>query len=285
MQLRHLMSGFKVFLHIPAFIKYCYALNCARKAGIISSIFYESHGHYLLFKHLGKYLYRSTTTEKRISILTHSYQTMYSLKNTGFNLSLCKPTKIWGKEINGTPVEMFIRRSEKAIMEGEITLSLEADRKSLFTITFSFARGEHLQLPYGEVLLICGVQGLPGTREEARDISKRLGEIAPQFLLMIGLRALSRAFAIPTIIGISSSERVPNEYSSDRITFDYDEFWQHCGGQALNQHFYLIMPEGQQKPIEMISRSHRKRTLKKRMAKAQLEEDIFAGIRSLAAAE
>jgi uncharacterized protein VirK/YbjX len=246
--------------------------------------FISNHSE-VLFKFLGKYLAWNLSTAERIHILINHYHLMVkAFTPQQIHMLSRDGIPIWCNQIDCNEFSIRLFYSDGYYMEGELALSFCCQSAKLYNMAFTFAPGQVLGQPDGNVIIIGASQGVAGMTEQIRRAARAHGEIAPPAMLIIALQSMAAALRIETIVGISSQEQVsrpvhsrPQEHLSS-----YDELWESNGGIKING-FYHLPKEIHEKPMALVSRSHRSRARQKRALKREVFDLIFNNIAQLLA--
>lgn len=237
------------------------------------------------FKFLGKYLAWNISTTERIRTQIHHYRFLANRFSPQQIRMLSKDgIPIWSNQVGSDAFSINIFYSDGFYMEGELALSFCCNSVRLFNMAFTVAPGQILGQPDRAVIIIGASQGVAGMTEQTRHAARANGEIAPSAMLIIALQSMAAALKIATIAGISSQEQVSRPVHSmpwEHLS-SYDELWESNGG--INNHgFYHLPTEIYEKPMALVSRSHRSRARQKRALKREVYDQIFYRIEQILA--
>jgi len=232
-------------------------------------------------KYVGDHLALSLSTSQRRDVLVAHYSTFPSFLRPPCLAELGQGITIWEKFIDDDLpyLRITLERSKLAPMEGELQL-LFSFRTDLYVLTFSVGPGEVFGAESGTVLFIGGVQGRFASREEVREAARLNSELSPRSLLVLAVQALARAIDVDEIIAVGEDEQVSRAYAQSLISFDYAQFWKKLGGVRVGRHYRLPM-ESPQKPLALVSASHRSRARRRREIKNAIQESLDIRFRQL----
>ena len=227
-----------------------------------------------LYKYLSPYAAASFSQATRLAVLTHHYQYLAARSNATFFSALAGQPVLWKHYHGADEYAITLSYALSVDYEGELSLKLARNGTVLQVISFVLAPGAAIGLPTPQVLLLTHVQGLVGL-DELRNATKALRDIAPAALLVHAAFGLALAWGIDSAVGVGTAEKAGTWV--DRH-FDYDGFWQitfKAERLAIANLFALDIPP-MEKPLELIKRNHRARTLRKRQLKQQVREQVTA---------
>jgi uncharacterized protein VirK/YbjX len=147
-----------------------------------------------------------------------------------------------------------------------------ANSLPLYHLSYSIAPGQLVGSTAAQVILIGRVQGVAGEFDAIRHATKTCLDVAPPYLLMAALQGIAKALHVRVIGGVKNEEQLIASIDDSRIVyFNYDEFWRaHLGIEA--EKFYLMPVPIPERPLELISTVHRRRTRIKRRFKSEIAE-------------
>ena len=260
---------------IPQHRQYMKTLRMADRLGIVDLRATTSKD--VRFKHLGRYLTRSISTADRLATLTHHYSLLCQFVAAHDGIDFKDAFAIWSDVQGDGRYSILLGPSTLSPMEGEHSLRFCAGHTTLFTLTFSFSRGELMRLPDDDIIVVGGAQGRSGSRDMMRDAARDLHEISPPHALVVALKALCDYMDISAIVGVGLS-RQAILYAPDRIFFDYDRLWRDFGGCSVEDGYFVLRPDAADAPLTEVARSHRARTKRKRAVKKALRAEITANL-------
>jgi uncharacterized protein VirK/YbjX len=236
----------------------------------------------ILFKALGNYLTWGLSVADRLAVLMHHYQ-FIALAPVGQIRALAdEGSIIWCHQVGDDCFSMVLRYSDGFYMEGELALSYVLNSEKIYNIAFSVAPGAVTGLEVDRVILIGASQGVSGGAAQTRLAAKANGEIAPADMLLIAIRAIAAAWDIPAVVAISCQEQVALQVRAKPEDYHctYDDLWESNGG-VQKGNFYLFPAQLVEKPITLVSRSHRSRARRKRSLKQDIFNAVVENVREL----
>lgn len=238
----------------------------------------------IIYRSYRKYLATSFTKKSRRAVLLHHYTYLLPrMKGIFFGEISSKHTQIWQIDIGPDHFCITFSFPGELHHEGDILLDFLQNHVPLYSLSFSIAPGGLAGSAATEVILVARVQGAFGRFDAIRQATKTCCDLAPGYLLMAAVQGIATALNVAVIAGVKNCEQVTAGTNDDlmkddpkTLYFDYDAFWQaHLGTDEGK--FYLMSVPIPEKPIELISRSHRKRTRAKRQFKNEVVEACRAG--------
>ena len=131
--------------------------------------------------------------------------------------------------------------------EGELTISLFGNDQRLYSLTFMLG-----QIGQDLIAYAGGLQGLrsPEAIEIYRSLTRRMHGLRPRDLLVTAFRSLCSSLGVARIMAVSDRKRIcSNSYHSpkEQIFSSYDSAWIECGGIAMDDAFFELSPQIQQR--------------------------------------
>jgi len=226
----------------------------------------------IIYRPYRRYLATCFTKKHRRAVLLHHYGFLLPRMAQPFfdEISRNAPA-IWHQTIGADEFSIALTFPGELHHEGDILLEFRQNDVPLYSLSFSIAPGATTGSPASEVILIARVQGSFGRFDAIRQATKACNDLSPCYLLMAAVQGISQALNVAVIAGVKNSEQITAGMQEDTVFFDYDAFWQAHFGTDEGR-FYLMNVPIPEKPIESISRSHRRRTLAKRAFKSGIVE-------------
>jgi uncharacterized protein VirK/YbjX len=219
------------------------------------------------------YLASSFTKKARRAVLIEHYLYLLSRVSTiFFNEILRNRPRLWQKIIGPDAFAIRLSFTGELQHEGDLLLEFEQNSVPIYSLSYSIAPGRLVGSSAAQVILIARVQGAVGEFDAIRHATKTCLDIAPPYLLMAVVQGIADALHIGEIAGVKNEEQLTANIDNSRaVYFDYDEFWRvHMGTEA--EKFYLIPVPIPEKPLELITTVHRRRTRFKRRFKSEVTE-------------
>jgi len=234
------------------------------------------------FKYLSEnYLARGLTLAQRRSCFLHHYRRIHAAL-PGRLARQIFVGKIPLHEISAEDHRFAITIGRDRIVdrEGELSLCLEVDNKTVFVLGFSIVPGSVVGSEASDVLLITRLQGTKGTFSQIYLATKALQEVAPPALLVAVLCGFAKAFGIREMAGICARDQLA--YSEDSsISFHeaYDDFFVELGATKSTPNFFTSQIPLHGKPLALINNRHQTRTRKKRAFKQRITDEVCQRLR------
>lgn len=133
---------------------------------------------------------------------------------------------------------LVLDKPEWMFREGIVTFNLFKDNLRLFSLTFSFDRGNNAL-----TAIIGGLQGrnLPGILDEYRAVTKAAHGLRPRDLMVELFRLFCAANGVMRILAVSNSGRIHQGdmfKTKHYASLDYDEAWLDRGGTPIDANFF-----------------------------------------------
>jgi uncharacterized protein VirK/YbjX len=218
------------------------------------------------FKYLGKYLSLSLSRASRLAILTHHYNTLANFVKDDFVEKIINgQIKLW-EEYKGLDRYCIALTYPDYHREGDLSIVFYFNSHIIYTMSFTIAPGNLLDIPADHVLFITRMQGTTGHFDLIRHATKSLNDISPQKKLLVVIEAIATTMGISDIAGICAREQINFETISSRDVDSktYDDFWRNHGGKIINDKLFHLPVPLTHKPISMIPINHRCRVKNKR---------------------
>ncbi len=226
------------------------------------------------FKYLHGYLSRALDIRARSAILANHYHYLDGRVKADFIGRICRgKIPLWETEAAGHRYGIALTYPNNE--EGELFLTFTEDDTTIFTLSFTIAPGNVLELADEQVAFIGRLQGVVNQRESIRRATKALQEVAPAALLLDAVRAISTAMDIPGIVGVSAENQIClREKRRSSAASVYDEFWISAGAYRASDLGYYLPTELQEKPLSSIQNKYRSRVKRKRQFRSEAVNQI-----------
>jgi uncharacterized protein VirK/YbjX len=226
----------------------------------------------VIYRPYRRYLATCFTKKNRRAVLLHHYRYLSARMTEPFFGALSvNPPQIWHQAIGSNQFSIVLAFPGELHHEGDVLLEFRQNGVPLYSLSFSIAPGASTGSTASDVILIARVQGFFGRFDAIRQATKACSDLSPCYLLMAAVQGIAHALDVAVIAGVKNSEQITAGMKEDTVVFDYDAFWQAHHG-IEEQRFYLMRVPIPDKPIESISRAHRRRTLAKREFKTGIVE-------------
>jgi uncharacterized protein VirK/YbjX len=157
--------------------------------------------------------------------------------------------------------------------EGEFSLELEVNGKTVFVLSFTIVPGAVVQSDANEAVLMSRLQGVRGCFAEIQRATKAMHEVAPPALLLAALCGLAEAYGIRAMAGINATMKPEFHFYGDEVAHiheAYDGFFAELGAIKSRTGFYLSPLPPLEKPMILIKKGHKTRTREKRKFKREI---------------
>ena len=230
-------------------------------------------------KYIRPYIAESLRHIERRRILLFHTDFLVRRLNARFFAEAAHPVRpIWSVEQDGRTHEIWLKAHDLRGGEGDLALVFAADGQPLYELSFSLApkaSGSELA-----AMLIVRIQGARGRFAEIRRATTGFGDISPAHVLVSAAEGIAEALGVTTILGIRNNEQLSKTCAEkEGCLFDYDAFWESLGGRPRHGWFQFEAPFAP-KPLSQTAASHRRRTRRKRRAKALVREQVTSVLRS-----
>ncbi len=162
-------------------------------------------------------------------------------------------------------------------MEGDLCVTFHVGLTSVYHMSFTIIKGHLLGIDEDNIIFITRVQGVAGTFDMIRRATKELDDIAPTVILFTAIQAISTAYEIKSIAGITAREQivVGEMEPVERFHSSYDSFWIKMGGIKINNVAFLLPTVPQSAPLNLIKKNHRCRTKYKRQLRLVVYKHVL----------
>lgn len=228
-----------------------------------------SSTHSLLKAQNPRYLSSAIDESARFSCLLYNYQFLHaSLKSRDFRsllgggLTVLDDAKAW------PDVEVKAQLFNPSADEGEISLTLYFRSRAIAVLAYTIVPATLFGLTGSSAVLVSRVQGSVSSKDEARELTRRLGDITPQYALIHVLEGLAKAQGIEWLIGVNalSQPSFKQEYAGS-FERSYDRLFETLGATAMPSGLFVTPLPRATRPLSEIPISHRSRTKAKRARK------------------
>ncbi len=226
------------------------------------------------FKYLHRYLSRAFDIHARSAILANHYRYLDRRVKPDFIGRICRgKISLWEAEAAGHRYGIALTYPNNE--EGELFLTFTEDDTTIFTLSFTIAPGNVLELADEQIAFIGRLQGVVNQREPIKRATKALQEVAPAALLLDAVRAIATAMDIPGIVGVSAENQVClGEKRRSSAASVYDEFWISAGAYRASDLGYYLPTDLQEKPLSSIQNKYRSRVKRKRQFRGEVVKEI-----------
>jgi len=162
-------------------------------------------------------------------------------------------------------------------MEGDLCVTFYVGLTPVYHMSFTIIKGNLLGVDADNIIFITRSQGVAGTFHMIRRATKELDDIAPMVILFTAIQAISTAYEIKSIAGITAREQivVGDMEPTERFYKSYDSFWIKMGGIKINDAAFLLPTVPQGAPLNMTKKNHRCRTKYKRQLRLVVYKHVL----------
>lgn len=228
------------------------------------------------------YLSTNLSTGHRARILINHHKFLSShLQEISIHTIYRNNLEIFSSDTATSSLHISLGSPTETNKEGDLSLHLFFKNTPIYQLSFSFSPGAIFGLREHNVCFLTRMQTAKGSYELAKELSASLGEVSPQWVLFSALSGIAEAFGIKTIVGISSVHQSSYKAShAEQLKTTYDNFFESLGVAKNPEQLYIISLPLQLKPIELVTRRHRSRTLKKRQIRNSIREGCYYGLKN-----
>ena len=161
--------------------------------------------------------------------------------------------------------------------EGEISLIASLAGRRVAVVTSTIVEAAEFGLEQGSALLVSRLQGYCGVGEDAKQISKTLGDITMPHLMFATLEGMASALGVKTILSVEGRAQPSfcEKYAS-KFTADYDDFFQSLGACRMPSGFFTLSLPRREALLAGV-RTHRSRSRKRRAVRRAIMEQARKG--------
>jgi uncharacterized protein VirK/YbjX len=230
----------------------------------------------IIYRPYRRYMATCFTKQHRRAVLLHHYRYLLPRVSPVFFSDIAvNPPTMWQRTIGLDQFSIALSFPGELHHEGDLLLDFRQNEVPLYSLSFSIALGAMTGSSASEAILIARVQGSFGRFEAIRRATKACNDMSPCYLLMAAVQGISQVLNVAVIAGVKNCEQITAGMQQDTVYFDYDAFWRAHHGIDEGR-FYLMHVPIPEKPIESMSRAHRRRTLAKREFKNGIIEMAMA---------
>jgi len=222
-------------------------------------------------------------TERRLALQSHYELVNQHFKPGFYERVLSDDLVLWQRGLGDCLARIQLQGLCRVSRhrEGELTLAFKLDDLTLYKLSFSLVHPQVMArttpgVPLSAPLVFVGrVQGAAGAMDTIRLVTAKLGDIAPQDVLMVALLGIARAVRAETIFGVTDENNVARHcIERSPGSFSYAAFWAKYGADfQADGNVRLALPL-KERPLSDIAAKHRGRTQRKREAKATISSEV-----------
>ena len=219
------------------------------------------------------YLARGFTVSERVACFLHHYRRLHaSLPEGALRQILQKEVILHEIAEDGNRFTFTLGFPEPYNdKEGELSLNLQVDGKTIFNLCFTIVPGWVLKSEAPEALLISRLQGKPGCNSQIRLARRALNDYSPRSLLLAALQGIAIALGVNEIEAVSAKNQKSYVKGFPRIfESGYDDFFAKAGLVKTSLGFYSGYIPIDGKPLESFKGRARSRARKRRARRKQI---------------
>ncbi len=218
------------------------------------------HNQNLSYTLLKKYADKSLTNKQKHALILHDWQNMLVLlSRIDPKQTLLQNQPLVLADILDDYVATFVF-NPICCEEGfwSVALAQKSTNQRIYQCTFVMLNQHDL--------LIASMQG-PKAEEnvDLAKLTKVFFGLRPHYLLIQILREFAQNIGIQNIYGIPYAKQIRTRLYRNKVKFDYDAFWQDCGGQWAKNNYYQLSMHDTRKDMADIA-SKKRSMYKKRYA-------------------
>jgi len=259
------------------------ATNIPRQLQILRIMKYPIYAEFLRndprfrFKFLIRdYLVRGLSTGQRAACFLHHYKRLHSsLSADLLHRILHRRITVYETTREHLHFEIHLSFSRPFEKEGELSLHLLVDGKSVFVLSFTIVPGWVVRADAEGVLLISRLQGTSGYYPQIRAATRALHDVAPAALLLATLHGIAAALGIKRMAAVSAVRQ--SSYTEELGRFyrsAYDDFFSEIGIPLGPDGFFLSPMPHEERPLSSIKQGHKIRTREKRQFKRHVADEV-----------
>jgi uncharacterized protein VirK/YbjX len=210
----------------------------------------------------------STVAERTTCFLNHYMRLIETLPNPALRQILRHDVVLYeccgGEDLFKLSIGMS--RQRNCDKEGELSLVLKSDRKTIFTLSFTIIPGRIVKSEAEEVLLISRLQGERKCFPQQMKLAiEAMHGVRPRALVFAALEGFAAALGISEIAAVCATNHIAYcEEFDAAFKNGYDNFFTELGMDKTAAGFFLTSVPIEGKPLSLIKRGHKIRTKRKR---------------------
>jgi len=159
--------------------------------------------------------------------------------------------------------------------EGDLALVFRSEAIPIYRMSFSIVPGRCVGCSAEQTLFVGCIQGRGGAFPSIRHATRTCLDIMPAALLLAAVQGIALALGIGLIVGVGRDQAVSRLHvQRPESFFNLDEFWRSFGAEAVRDDLFLLRVPFPEKPMQLVARGHRRRTLGKRRYKRKLVQQV-----------
>lgn len=219
-----------------------------------------------LFHHLSQrsYLCEDLPVRKRIAywfahyrLEDHTFSPRYQTRlyrEGGFLL--------WQREVGGKRFAITLTLSPRWAPEGELSICLLINGKTLHCLSFNWIDGNLVGLAQPIVPLVGRNQGASSKVQDAlAAFNQAFPNNSPSFFCFAAMQGIAEAVHSKYVVAVKGNANIcyENKGTASNFTNAYDRFWKSLGGVEIANGKYLISLPFYTKSLDEVAAKHRKR--------------------------
>jgi uncharacterized protein VirK/YbjX len=231
------------------------------------------------FKYLARdYLARGLTVQARASCFVHHYLWLHEKLPEELVTRILRQ----GNGIRLVELEDGVNHFDIDLSfwgtvdkEGELSLHLKVDDEKIFTVSFTVVPGSVVKSEARDVLLVTQLQGEKGKVRQISLVYRIMHGAGPAPLLLTVLEAIGETLSIRALACISAIDQpfYRDEFIAS-FQSSYDSFFRTRGMTKNDADVFLSSIPTTEKPLELVKRKDKRRTLKRRELKRLIGEGV-----------
>jgi uncharacterized protein VirK/YbjX len=226
------------------------------------------------------YLSKRFTLRQRVDVAMrhHEYELQTYTVDYAKDVYRSEGALLWRQYFGDLCFKIVLTASLDNRHEGDLTVILYADDVDLCQISFCYLTADVFERPPCMTMLISRNQT---HRTSARDLFDRcFGQNSPQLFCLSAICGIAMANEFKTILAIKHDAQIAYEARYDsNFRNSYTGLWEKFDAVELDQHVYEMDIPLTLRPVELVSRSHRRRA---RTRRGHWDEIVHSVVESMA---
>ena len=219
------------------------------------------------------YLARGFTVAERVACFLHHYRRIHALFPEDVLRQLLQGfIPLYEISDRGNYFALMIGLPRPPLdKEGELSLILQVNNETIFSLSFTIVPGWVVKSETAEVLLISHLQGRRGCNSQIRLARKAFQDYSPRGPLLAALQGIADAFDIGEIVAVCATNQ--KSFKMERATLfknAYDDFFAKAGMVRISADFYSSPIPIEGKPLASFRGRAKRRAHLRRTARQQV---------------
>jgi uncharacterized protein VirK/YbjX len=217
------------------------------------------------FHHIsrGGYLRRGLTVRQRVQYVYQHYAFESRQWTDHYHRAIYggPGLELWRSHGGGAAFTIRLEAGSRYVPEGDLSIVLSVDNTALHRINFSWM----VDTQDGTVTPFLGSSQRARNTEAAFAFERDFPHNSPAFFCFAAVEGVARVVGCAAVLAVRSHEQVSASWvPGAHFENSYDNFWRALGGSDCGRQGFLIPLPAHDKPLNKVSRSHRRRAQKRR---------------------